>query len=150
MNRIPGEKPRTKRPQLMGKYTRTGTSQALLPCCTGTAANTEISIAQKGAGGLQGQGMVSSPSVSQPGEAKDWYLTRETALPAVYLALPSFHFLIRLSTLSKKSTCCATSAIALAFFFALGCLVMANCSASYLYHSIYSLLFVPHKSLTGL
>lgn len=125
-------------------------SQALLPCCRQTAANTGICITREGAGGLQGQDTVYFPSMSQLGKAKIWYLTRETVLPLVYLTLPSFHFLIRLSTSSKKSTCCATSTIALSFFFALGCLVMANCSASYLYRSIYSLLFVPRKSLTGL
>lgn len=87
-------------------------------------------------------------SASQPGEAKVWgFLTRETVSPPVYLASPSFHFPLRLSTSSKKRTCCAASASAC--FCALGCLVTANCSASYLYHSIYSLLFLPEKSLAG-
>lgn len=75
---------------------------------------------------------------------------RSSVFPLVHLASPSFRFLVGLSTSSKESTCCAPSTVALAFFFALGCLIMVNCSASYLHRSIYSLLFVPPKSLTGL
>lgn len=84
-----------------------------------TAANTGICITQDGAGELQDRGMVSFPSMAQPGKAKLWNLTRETVLPLVHLTLPSLHLLIRLSTSCKKSTCCATSTVALAFFFAL-------------------------------
>lgn len=40
-----------------------------------TAANTGICITQEGAGELQDQGVVSSPSMAQAGEAKVWNLT---------------------------------------------------------------------------
>lgn len=71
-------------------------------------------------------------------------------VPPVHLASPAFHFLIGPSTSSQESMCCAPSTAALAFFSAPGCLIMADGSASYLRRSIYSLLFVPPKSLTGL
>lgn len=111
----------------MGTFTRTGLSPVLLPCCT---RNNACLAANAGS---------TSPGKEQQGSrarTRCLFLPYHIQAKPYLSGLPSFHFPITLTTLSKKSTFCAR-----------GWLVMGNCSAPSLYRSIYPVLFVPQKSL---